>query len=106
MTRAGVTRLRVVAEAEEEVAQAAEWYEARRSGLGVELVVEVDRAFEALAAAPLSCPLWRDDHPYRRRVLSRFPFGVFYRFEGAEVVVLAVAHTRRKPGYWMDRTVR
>ena len=101
-----MTRLRVVPEAEEELAQAAEWYEARRSGLGVDLVVEVDRAFEAIAAAPLSCPLWRDEHPYRRSVLSRFPFVVFYRFEGADVVVLAVAHTRRKPGYWMDHKVR
>lgn len=101
-----MTRLRVVPEAEEELAQAAEWYESRRAGLGVDLVVEVDRTFEAIAAAPLSCPLWRDDRPYRRSVLSRFPFVVFYRLEGERVVVLAVAHARRKHGYWMDREVR
>jgi hypothetical protein len=49
-----VTRLRVAPEAEDELAAAAEWYEGRRAGLGVELVASIDGAFEEILAAPLS----------------------------------------------------
>ena len=48
----GVKTLRVLPEAEEELAEAAEWYEAKRTGLGVELVALVDRAFDEIQDAP------------------------------------------------------
>jgi hypothetical protein len=51
---ARVTRLRVLPEAEEELAQAAERYEEKRTGLGVELIAIVDRAFDEIQDAPLS----------------------------------------------------
>jgi len=35
-------------------------------------------------------------------VLRRFPFGVVYRVLAGEIQVVAVAHHRRKPGYWAD----
>jgi plasmid stabilization system protein ParE len=98
-----VTRLRIAPEAEEELAQAAEWYEARRPGVGVELVADVDRALEVILAAPLSLPIWRDARPFRRGGLKRFPYVVFYRFADDEVFVVAIAHTKRQPGYWMKR---
>jgi plasmid stabilization system protein ParE len=98
--------LRILPEAEEELAEAAVWYEARRAGLGVELVAIVDRAFEEIADAPLVCGLWRDDRPYRRKILARFPYVIFFRVDADTVVVLAVAHSKRRPGYWADRSVR
>ena len=55
--------LRILHEAEEELAEAAEWYETKRAGLGVELVAMVDRAFEEIGKAPLSGSLWRADRP-------------------------------------------
>lgn len=63
--------LRVLPEAEEELAQAAAWYEGKRPGLGVELIAVVDRAFEEILEAPMACRTWRDDRPYRRKVLTR-----------------------------------
>lgn len=100
-----MTRLRVSPEAEKELSEAAAWYERRRSGLGVELVALIDAAFEVIAAAPLSFPLWRSDRDYRKMVLNRFPYLVFFRHDANddEVLVLAVAHSRRRPGYWVDR---
>ncbi len=101
-----MTRLRVAPEAEEELAAAAIWYEARRVGLGAELIAAVDRAVDAIVQAPQSFPLWRSDRPYRRSVLQRFPFIIFFRHEGEDVIIVAVAHARRRPGYWARRTAR
>jgi plasmid stabilization system protein ParE len=98
-----VTQLRIAPEAEEELAAAAEWYETRRAGLGLELVAVIDRAFDAILEAPLSYAEWRDDRPYRRKVVERFPYVVFFTVEGDTVVVIAVAHARRRPGYWTSR---
>jgi hypothetical protein len=50
--RARVTALRVLPEAEEELAQAAQWYESKRAGLGVEFVAVVDRALDEIRDAP------------------------------------------------------
>lgn len=100
-----MTRLRVSPEAEEELGEAAAWYEARRAGLGVELVAVVDAAFDAIVAAPKSCTLWRSAREYRKMVLTRFPYVVFFRFDAnhEEVIVVAVAHSKRRPGYWVGR---
>ena len=98
--------LRVLPEVEEELAAAAAWYEAKRTGLGVELIAIVDGAFEEISDAPLACGLWRDDRPYRRKVLTRFPYVIFFRLEGDVVEVMAVANARRRPGYWTERARR
>ena len=97
-------RLRIAPDAEEELAEAAEWYETRRAGLGVELVAVVDGALEAIVKAPLVHPLWKPDRPYRTKVLQQFPYVIFFRCEDDAVVVLAIAHARRRPGYWVGRS--
>jgi hypothetical protein len=74
--------LRVLPEAEEELAHAAEWYESKRGGLGIELVAVVDAALDEIRDAPAACPLWRDGRPYRRKVLTRFPYSVVFRVAG------------------------
>jgi toxin ParE1/3/4 len=89
--------------AEEELAAAAEWYESQEVGLGLELVIAVDKALDGLARDPRSCARWRDDRDYRMKVLDRFPFLVFYRVESDCIVVAAIAHARRAPGYWKKR---
>ena len=99
-----MTSLRVSPEAEEELAAAADWYEGRRPGLGAELVAEIDRAFEDLIASPLACALWRNDRPYRRKLLHRFPYVIFFRIDGETIRVDAIAHVRRRPGYWIGRS--
>jgi len=98
-------RIRLLPDAEGELA-ASEWYENRRDGLGVEFVAEVDVALGGIAERPEAWPLWRSDRPYRR-ALRRFPFVVFYRLLGSgDVEVTAVAHSKRRPGYWLSRRLR
>jgi plasmid stabilization system protein ParE len=96
-------RLRVAPEAEEELAEAAEWYEARRTGLGVDFVAVIDRALEDIVSAPLTYPSWRPDRPYRKKVVQRFPFVIFFHVEVDVITIVAVAHSHRRPGYWVAR---
>jgi plasmid stabilization system protein ParE len=95
-----VKRLIVSPEAEEDLAAAAGWYERQRNGLGAQFVSVVDEAFGEILEAPLTSPLWRGDRAYRMKMLRRFPYVVFFRCEGDTVMVGAVAHSRRRPGYW------
>ena len=69
----------------------------------MELIAIVDRAFDEILDAPLSYALWRDDRPYRRKILTRFPYVVFFRMQNDVVEIIAVAQARRRPGFWLDR---
>jgi plasmid stabilization system protein ParE len=88
--------------AEDEMAHAQDWYEARREGLGQRFLDEVEAMFERIADGPARFPRWQDDARYQRAVLSRFPYVVMFIAEPSTriVTVVAVAHTSRKPGYW------
>lgn len=52
---------------------------------------------------PLRWPLWAGDPRYRLIVLRRFPYQIFYEVGEGLIEVVAVAHTRRDPGYWLGR---
>jgi toxin ParE1/3/4 len=101
-----VKPVRVEPEAKQELAAAAAWYEERRAGLGLELVAEVDAVFAAIARSPSRFPLDPRVAPelgVRRAAARRFPYSIAF-IEFAEVVrVLAVAHEKRRPGYWVGR---
>jgi plasmid stabilization system protein ParE len=94
------------AEASTELEEAAAWYEARGLELGEELVEEVDRALETIAESPERWPLWpgvRPKLPVRRFLLPRYPFALPYVVRPDKVVVVAIAHTGRRPRYWLNR---
>jgi plasmid stabilization system protein ParE len=40
---------------------------------------------------------------YRRKLLERYPYGIIYRIEGEEILIIALAHTSRRPAYWRGR---
>jgi hypothetical protein len=88
-------------DADTEVEEATVWYEARRAGLGLEFVAAADHVLVDIGEAPERFPTWAP--PWRRAVLRRFPFVVFYEVEQDHVAVMAVAHARRRPGYWVAR---
>jgi plasmid stabilization system protein ParE len=96
--------VRVLPEAEEELAAAAEWYEERRPGLGIQFVATVDAAVDRVVEAPLVCPIWLEGFPYRKLVMQRFPYIVLFRIVGGDVEIVAFAHAKRAPGYWVERS--
>lgn len=99
-------RIAVDLEAQYEIGEAAGWYEDRLTGLGLEFLAAVDRALSSIAENPDRFQVWQQGHPFRRYVLKRFPYVVFYEVERDRVVIWAIAHGRREPGYWIARMPR
>lgn len=93
--------VRLLDTAQAELDEAIAWYAAQAPGLGDALLVEALRAFELIAQHP---DAW---HPLtasmRRCRLRRFPYGVIYTRIDNDILVLAIAHLHRRPGYWRDR---
>jgi toxin ParE1/3/4 len=101
-----VKRVRVEPEAKQELAAAATWYEQKREGLGRELLAEVDAVFTAVARSPGRYPLYPRVAPelgVRRAAARRFPYSIAFIELATVIRVLAVAHERRRPGYWVGR---
>ena len=46
-------------------------------------------------------PLWKANRSYRRRVLRRFPYSIFYVVDPDVIIIVALAHHKRRPGYWL-----
>jgi plasmid stabilization system protein ParE len=93
-------RVRVLPEAEREAEAAADWYEQRRPGLGIEFVAELVAVLDGLVESPERHGRLADHPAYRRARLRRFPFSAVFTIHGDEIEVVAVAHGRRFPGYW------
>lgn len=87
--------------AADEAKAAERWYRERNETASVRFQDELDRAIERISERPEA------GSPYlsntRRILLRRFPYSVVYRIRGGNVEVLAVAHARRRPGYWRAR---
>lgn len=96
--------IEVAPSARKELSATVEWYEARSQGLGVRFFEVVDEAFTSIAHAPAGFPVWEQDERVRKFVLDRFPYVIFYRELVHSIEVVAVAHTARKPGYWIEQT--
>jgi plasmid stabilization system protein ParE len=93
-------------EARAEIANAGDWYEGRRAGLGTEFIDEVGVAMRALGQPGPDCRPAVGLPPelgVRRKRMRRFPYLImFIEFETV-VRVVAVAHARQRPGYWSER---
>ena len=84
-----------------EAQAAAQWYRERSGSAAQAFLAELDRAVERISENPEVWP------PYvagtRHFLLQRFPFSVIYRLVSNRIEVVAIAHGRRKPGYWKGR---
>ncbi len=96
-------RLRVEPEAEAELLAAAEWYEEQESGLGFDLLDEASAAYQRIAEGEGGSPVTGSQAAARRVPISRFPLWIVFMELGPELVIVAYAHERRRPGYWLSR---
>jgi len=88
-------------EAEKEFYEAVEYYEKCRKELGLEFAKEVYSTIERIVGFPQS---WSEVSKNMRRCLvNRFPYGIIYTVRDKEIIILAVMHLNRKPGYWKER---
>jgi toxin ParE1/3/4 len=85
----------------EEYRQAALWYAEREPEVALKFVASVENAIERIVEAPMR---WRVVDEDVRRCLTRvFPFGILYTMEDNFLLILAVMHLSRVPGYWKSR---
>lgn len=99
-------RVRILEEAAEEAIEAVSWYEQEHPGLGIEFSHAINAALDLLELniVPLaSLPGIIGVSGIKRLVLKRFPFDIVVRELADEIVVIAIAHHSRRPGYWRKR---
>ena len=84
-----------------EVEAAVQWYAARSPIAADAFVAEVNTCMERVREAPERWP--RYVHGTRRYLFPHFPFSLVYRVRHGEIEIVAVAHHRRRPGYWRSR---
>ena len=93
--------LEYLEEALQEAEAAARWYADRSVTAAAAFSHEIDSAASAIVRLPEAWPPF--DHGTRRYLLQRFPFSVVYRVDERRILIVAVAHARRRPGYWHPR---
>lgn len=85
----------------DDLRDAADWYEEKRSGLGDEFLAEFWLAIDSITDRPLSFAVASTG--LRACRLARFPYVVHFRFDQDEIVVFAVMFGGRDPSTWADR---
>lgn len=96
-----MTAYRFLPEARDDLTRAVAWYDQELPGLGQDLARETQRLCSLITESPLGGIEIRPG--IRRRLLRRFPYAILYIHDGPDTLIIAVAHQRRRPGYWRDR---
>ena len=94
-------RIEFTTEAKNDLFEAADYYEAKEPGLGGRFRDQIAEVLRIVMTAPC---LWRERSAgYRRVNCPVFPYHIAYVIRGDLLVVVAVAHDSREPGYWYGR---
>ena len=99
-------RLRILDSAAQEAIEAAAFYEAERQGLGADFASSLDAVFDLLDGEllPLTAVPGRAGRRGAKRfVMRRFPYDIVVLEHSDDLLVIAIAHHRRRPGYWRRR---
>ena len=93
--------IRLLPEAKAEFDAAADWYEGKWPGLGLDFVRRVREVLIRIAANPrLHATVYRE---VRKAIVRRFPYVVLYQEEVDEVLIVSIFHTARDPSAWKSR---
>jgi len=91
-----------LAAAREEFLAEVAYYNAAQTGLGLRFAASIEAATALALTFPLSgTPAAAET---RRMIVRGFPYSVFYRPQEDAIVVFAIAHHARRPGYWAGRS--
>jgi plasmid stabilization system protein ParE len=86
---------------ESDLTEAYGWYESRRFGPGEEFMSHVDACIQSILRNPELHPVVYEK--YRRKLVRRFPYAIFYEFPNGSVTVYCVFHTSTDPQRWRER---
>jgi plasmid stabilization system protein ParE len=97
-----VTQLRVHPEARREASAATTWYGTRSHDAARDFARAVRAGVQSIRERPAAWAHWKGSD-IRRKILHKFPYSIFYIVENDAVVIVAIAHHKRRPGYWKPR---
>jgi len=92
---------RLLSRARDDLEAGVSYYESEYPGLGDEFALEVRRLCRLIAESPAVGFELKPD--VRRRILRRFPYSILYTIDDSEILIVAIAHQSRRPGYWSRR---
>ena len=88
-------------EAFDDVAEAYVWYENRSVGLGDRFLDRVDECIDRIRRNPELCErIYKD---YRRSIVHRFPYVIFYEHRADTITIYSVFHSAQDPQKWRER---
>jgi plasmid stabilization system protein ParE len=91
----------ILPQAVNEGREAREFYLSKSAAVEDAFRLEIERAIALIRDHPETWPTYVLDT--RRFILDRFPYSLVYKTDGTDSLILAIAHARRKPGYWEPR---
>ena len=94
-------KIRILACAEAEMAEAIDYYNAQYPGLGYEFAVKVKECLSLISSFPQAWPCF--SKTTRRCLVNRFPYGILYQHKSKEIIVFAVMHLKCDPDKWEKR---
>ena len=93
--------LGILKEAEQDVSQAYLWYEEKEPGLGEDFIRCVDACIQFIRRNPEIYRVVYEN--YRRAIVRRFPYVVFYEYLDNTIIVYSVFHCSQNQKKWRDR---
>lgn len=90
----------IAEEALKDLSEAYDWFEERRIGLGEDFLSSVDACIQKVYRIPELYPKIFED--YRRALVRRFPYAVFYEYSNNKIIVYSIFHTSRNPQKWKN----
>jgi plasmid stabilization system protein ParE len=94
-------KLRIISPAEKDITETVFWYEKKLNGLGHRFLTSLDATFQSIQRNPKIYPKVYNE--FRRALLPRFPYGIYYIIENNSIIVFAVLHERRNPDFWKSK---
>ena len=85
----------------DDIKVAYDWYESQRVGLGEDFLLTLEESYAKIVRMPKLYQLIYET--VRRKLVRRFPYGVFFTLRGDKIIVIAVLHTKSNPVTWNER---
>jgi len=96
--------IRILSCAEQELADAVDYYNEQLPGLGFEFAAEVRNTLSRVISFPEAWPVFSQRS--RRCMTNRFPYGVLYQIRTDHILVTAIMHLKRDPKKWQERLTK
>ena len=93
--------VRFLSPAENEMLEAAAYYEMQVDNLGFNFLDIIETAVSEIAEHPEAWP--EIENNIRKRIVRRFPYKILYTIHKSEILIVAVMHQKQRPRYWADR---